>query len=94
MQAFTRNTYLSEAYNSTFVSKESADWHYKGTRKTQESRESNEQIASRMAKVWIYYDSLDTTIITQTPKTTMLDLISNIGGILGIFKYLFNLFNS
>ena len=56
--------------------------------------QTNEQIASRMAIVWIYYDSLDTTIITQTPKTTMLDLISNIGGILGIFKYLFNLFNS
>ena len=56
--------------------------------------QTNEDIRSRMAYVQIYYDKLDTTIITQTAKMTMLDLISNIGGILGIFKYLFNLFIS
>ena len=56
--------------------------------------QTNEDKRSRMAYVQIYYDKLDTTIITQTAKMTMLDLISNIGGILGIFKYLFNLFIS
>ena len=55
---------------------------------------TDEEIRSQMACVTIYYDRLDTTIITQTPKTTKLDLICNIGGILGIFKYLFYLFIS
>ena len=48
--------------------------------------QTKEQITSRMAYVQIYYDSLDTTEITQFAKMTMLDLISNIGGILGILK--------
>ena len=47
---------------------------------------TNEQIRSKIAYVFIYYDKLDTTEITQTPKMTMLDLISQIGGILGNLK--------
>ena len=33
----------------------------------------------------VYFDSLDYTLIDQMPKMNMLDLISNIGGNLGLF---------
>ena len=33
----------------------------------------------------IYYTSTQHTEITQTPKTTFIDLISNTGGVIGIF---------
>ena len=47
------------------------------------SGQTDEDIRSRMSRVYIYYDKLETTQITQTPKMTEFDLISNIGGILG-----------
>jgi hypothetical protein len=38
-----------------------------------------------IAKVVIFYDNLRQTIITENAKTSLSDLISNIGGTLGLF---------
>ena len=35
--------------------------------------------------IYVYYDDLKYTIIRKSPKFEWLDLISNIGGIMGIF---------
>ena len=35
--------------------------------------------------IFIYYESLKYTLISQQPKTLLIDLIPNIGGILGLF---------
>ena len=36
-------------------------------------------------KLTVYYDSLKYTLVSQQPKTLLIDLIPNIGGILGLF---------
>ena len=35
--------------------------------------------------LWIYYPSLDYTLITESPKTTVTELFTQIGGSLGLF---------
>ena len=40
---------------------------------------------SMWVNVWIYYPSLEYTLITETPKTSMIDLFTQIGGSLGLF---------
>jgi hypothetical protein len=46
---------------------------------------SYEEMKQSIAKVEIFYDELKETIISQEIKTSLADLISNIGGILGLF---------
>ena len=36
-------------------------------------------------KILVYYESLKYTLISQQPKTQLLNLIPNIGGALGLF---------
>lgn len=38
-----------------------------------------------MAVLYVYYKDLKYTFISQQPKVELFDLISNIGGILGLF---------
>ena len=33
----------------------------------------------------VYYDALEYTLISEKPQTLLVDLVSNIGGLLGIF---------
>ena len=44
-----------------------------------------EEFKKNLYFVTIYYNNLKYTSITQTPKTNFLDLVSSIGGILGLF---------
>ena len=53
--------------------------------KTIYSNLSYEEMKQSIAKVEIFYDELKETIISQEIKTSLADLISNIGGILGLF---------
>ena len=39
----------------------------------------------RKPEIYVYYDDLKYTLITQQPKTLLVDLVPNIGGILGLF---------
>ena len=52
------------------------------------SGQTNEDIMSRIAKLSVFYDRLETTEIIQSPSMSTLDLIAAIGGILGI-KYFY-----
>ena len=50
---------------------------------------SNEEIKSRLVRVYIYYERHETTEITQLPSMSTLDLIASIGGLLGkVYSYL------
>ena len=40
---------------------------------------------SMWLSVWVYYPSLEYTRIVETPKVTLLDLLTQIGGSLGLF---------
>ena len=44
---------------------------------------TSDDIKSRLAKVYFYYDKLGTTEITQAPNMSGLDLIASIGGLIG-----------
>lgn len=45
---------------------------------------SYQSVKSRLVSFNVYYDDLMYTMIQHSPKLSVLDLISNIGGILGI----------
>ena len=47
--------------------------------------DSYEEIKKKYFSISIYYPELKYTFITQNPKMEMFDLVSNIGGILGLF---------
>ena len=44
-----------------------------------------EELRKRVAKVTIFYDDLRKTIVSESIKTEISDLISNLGGTLGLF---------
>jgi len=44
-----------------------------------------EQLSERFLEICVYFENLEYTEITQQIETTLVDLISNIGGILGLF---------
>ena len=46
---------------------------------------SYEVMKQSIAKLEIFYDELKEMVISQEVKTSMGDLVSNIGGILGLF---------
>lgn len=46
---------------------------------------SNEEVKMKYYEFYIYYSELKYVSISQTPKTQPADLVSNIGGILGLF---------
>jgi hypothetical protein len=44
-----------------------------------------EQIKNSVLSINVYYDELGYTLISQQPKMQLFDLVSNIGGLLGLF---------
>ena len=44
-----------------------------------------EEVNKHLAVLYVYYKDLKYTFISQQPKVELFDLISNIGGILGLF---------
>ena len=50
-----------------------------------ESERNYENFKASLAHVNIFYSELKETVINQEAKTSWTDLISNIGGILGLF---------
>jgi hypothetical protein len=42
-------------------------------------------VKSKLAKFTVFYSSLDYTLLTESPKTSIADLVSQIGGALGMF---------
>jgi len=44
---------------------------------------NDDQFRKRLSFMWIYFDKLETTEITQTPSMTLTSLIENSGGLLG-----------
>lgn len=44
-----------------------------------------EKLKKKFVSLNVYYDDLSYTQIDESPKTEMVDLISNIGGTLGLF---------
>jgi len=58
------------------------------------SEDSDDQISKRMTYITVYFDKLETTVITQSPSMSLTSLIGNVGGLLGksfhsvfIFKF-------
>jgi hypothetical protein len=49
------------------------------------SNVSNEDIASSVVKLKIYYDKMSYRLLKEVPKVSELSLISNIGGTMGLF---------
>ena len=47
--------------------------------------ESYEEVKSKSVELNVYYSELGYTLITQTPKTSVIDLLSSIGGTLGLY---------
>jgi len=47
------------------------------------SKDSDDEISKRMTHITIYFDKLETTVITQSPSMSMTSLIANVGGLLG-----------
>ena len=45
----------------------------------------NSIIRTKIFKIYIFYEDLKYTLITQKPKIELFGLISNIGGTLGLF---------
>ena len=45
----------------------------------------NSIIRTKMFKIYVFYEDLKYTLITQKPKIELFGLISNIGGTLGLF---------
>jgi hypothetical protein len=59
------------------------------TRKYNFSNQFNyEEYKNKLVEINIFYDDLKETIVEHNAKTTPVDLISNIGGTLGIFDYI------
>jgi len=46
---------------------------------------SDDQIKNRIGSVSFFYDFLETAVITQVPKMSMLDLVASVGGLMGIY---------
>jgi hypothetical protein len=46
---------------------------------------THEDLLKNMIAINVYYNDLKYTQISQIPKTNIIDLISNLGGILGLF---------
>ncbi len=44
---------------------------------------SNDELKKRMTRLFIYFDKLETTVITQSPSISLTSLIANVGGLLG-----------
>ena len=38
-----------------------------------------------ITSLYIYFDDLEYTLVSQRPKTELIDLIANVGGLLGLF---------
>ena len=47
--------------------------------------ESYEEVKSKSIELNVYYSELGYTLITQTTKTSVIDLLSSIGGTLGLY---------
>jgi len=56
------------------------------SRKFNISEESDDEIIKRMTQLYIYFDKLETTEITQSPSISLTCLIANVGGLLGEIK--------
>ena len=44
-----------------------------------------ENVSKSLASIYVYYDDLEYVLITQKPKMQTFDLVSNIGGLFGLF---------
>jgi len=53
------------------------------TRKFNISEDRDEEIKKRITFLYIYFDKLETTEITQSPSISLTSLIANVGGLLG-----------
>ncbi len=60
----------------------------KVTSKFNQSEMSTENILKRMTLLYIYFQKLETTEITQSPSMSIIDLIADFGGHLGKLLYL------
>lgn len=49
------------------------------------TNKSDEYLKTEMLNLFIYYETMEQTVIDQSPQTTVSDLISNVGGTLGLF---------
>ena len=47
--------------------------------------ENYEQVQKRFVSVKIYFNEMKYTFISQKPKTEVVDLVSNMGGTMGLF---------
>ena len=51
-----------------------------------------ENVSKSFFSIYVYYEDLDYTLIEQIPKIQIFDLISNIGGLFGLFLGKYNIF--
>jgi hypothetical protein len=47
------------------------------------SKYSDDEFKKRITRLFIYFDKLETTVITQSPSISLTSLIANVGGLLG-----------
>jgi hypothetical protein len=65
--------------------------YYKSTlaEKFNISEYSDDEFKKRVTRMYIYFDKLEVTEITQSPSISFTSLIANVGGLLGIELYSF-----
>ena len=51
-----------------------------------------ENVSKSFFSIYVYYEDLDYTLIEQIPKIQIFDLISNVGGLFGLFLGKYNIF--
>jgi hypothetical protein len=74
--------YPSQSYYETFINtKEIRDF----IQSTFNATLNIDLIKSNIASFTVFYSSLDYTLLTESPKTSIADLFSQIGGALGMF---------
>jgi hypothetical protein len=65
--------------------------YYKSTlaEKFNISEYTDDEFKKRVTRMYIYFDKLEITEITQSPSISLTSLIANVGGLLGIELYSF-----
>jgi hypothetical protein len=76
---FSTSSYPTRAYYENLAMQSKILSKFNGV------KPSYEELKSRMASVAVYYDELGYTRIVETEKVLLIDLISSVGGQLGLF---------
>ena len=80
MNALSLNNYPSEAYASVLVNNQKVRERFDNR-----TNITYDELKKNLVSVFVYYDDLIYKSYTETSKMSIADLISNIGGTLGLF---------